>query len=180
MNWTVWAPVLGVLVTAISGLVGLVFQARKNHRIALKQIELNKEQIRETRKQSSAALRQAEAALEASRASIRTAEATAEAAIQDAFTRAYEAASSNWSHSQEGLQKWCEAQTAELARLSERQSKTEMALEAEKIRASKYEHLYALAIVYLHRLFGWVAEHVPGESPPPPPPELRPDLELEL
>lgn len=180
MNWVVWGPVLGTLGGSILALVGLVFQAKKNHRIALEQIDLNKQQIREGRKQSEAALKQAEAALAASRASVRTAEATAEAAVQDAFSRAYDAAGKNWANSQEGLQKWCEAQTAELARLSERQSKTEMALEAEKVRANKFEHLYALAIVYLHRVFGWLAEHVPGESPPPPPPELRPDLELDL
>lgn len=183
MDWTILAPAGSAVIAAFLGLIGLLFQARKNHHAAMEQIEANKNQsdaqIEANKKQAAIALKQAEAALEASRASATTAEATAESMVQDAFTRAYDAASKNWAHSQESLQKWCESQATELSRLSERQSKTEMALEAEKVRANKYEHLYALAIVYLHRVFGWVAEHLPGEDLPPPPPEIELDLSYE-
>lgn len=107
-----------------------------------------------------------------------TAKKNLEATNRDAFTRAYEAASLNWARYTEGMQKWCSSQSDEFAKLSERQAKTDMALEAEILARHKAERLYSIAIIYLRRIASWWAEHWPGEALPPPPPELETDLNL--
>lgn len=106
-----------------------------------------------------------------------TAKKNAESTNRDAFTRAYEAASLNWARYTDAVQKWCESQSVELSKLSERQERTDLALQAEILARHKAERLYAVAIIYLRRIASWFAEHWPGEEMPPPPPELEPDLD---
>lgn len=102
---------------------------------------------------------------------------SAEVNNQDAFTRAYQAASDNWARYTEAMQKWCETQSAELSKLAHRQTQTDMALEAERMRANKNERLYATAIIYLRRIASWINENWPGVTLPPPPPEIEADLD---
>src|SRR5271169_4635554 len=99
MNWAVWGPVLGVIAAALLGLLASLDKSKKDHHAAIAQIDA-------LRIQADAASKQAEAALELARAGTRTAEATAKAAIDDTFTKAYEAASKNWAESNEAQQKW--------------------------------------------------------------------------
>lgn len=177
INWSVWAPVLGVLVTAICGLVGLIFQARKNHRIALEQIAINKEQIREGRKQSEAALKQADAALEASKASAKTAHATAEAAIQDAFTRAYEAASSNWSRFCDANDRTIESFRQQVGDLNDRIEESEIRSEGYRQARDEAEKNLRIALAWIRRALRWINEQLPGATSYPP---LPPELDLDL
>jgi hypothetical protein len=101
----------------------------------------------------------------------------AEAAVQDAYTRAHEAARKDWGVHLEAVQRWCTTQAEELHELGQRQGATEMALEAEKTARGRAERLYRIALSYLHRIFSWAAYHVPGEPLPAPPPDLMADLD---
>lgn len=114
------------------------------------------------------------------RAALRNADANADiakAAVQDAFTRAYEAADQHWARYNEGMQRWNESLAKDVASNSRRLATAEMHAAASELRATKSETLYRLAIIYLHTLASWFAEMMPGENLPPPPPELEGDLD---
>lgn len=111
------------------------------------------------------------------RAANRTAEANADAVTQDAFTRAHEAARKDWAIHVEAMQRWCEAQAEEVQAIAERQATIVAELEAERSARGRAERLYRVALSYLHRIFSWVAYHVPGEALPPPPAEMVADLD---
>lgn len=169
MNWTVWGPVFGALGVAILGLIGVVFQARKDHHGALAQIDALKEQ-------ANAATIQANAALEAARASTRTAEATAQAAINDTFTKAYEAASANWARYTDAIEKRLAEQGDEIRETSERIDKAEMLAEADRQARDLAEKKFRIAEAWMRRTIRWIKENLPGADYPPVPSEL--DIEL--
>jgi chromosome segregation ATPase len=169
MNWAVWGPVLGTMSAGVLGLIGLIFQSRKNHHAAIEQISV-------LQKQANAATKQAEAAMEAAKASVRTAEATAEAAIQDAFTRAYEAASRNWA-------RFCDANDRTIENLREQVAENNARIDESEIRAEGYrqardevEKKFRVAVAWMRRAIRWINENMPGASYPPLPSEIDLDL----
>lgn len=169
MNWAVWGPILGALGTAILGLIGVIFQARKDHHAAIAQIETLKEQ-------ANAATIQANAALETARASTRTAEATAQAAINDTFTKAYAAASDNWARYTDAIEKRLAKQDEEIADTGRRIDEAEMRAEADRQARDLAEKKFRIAEAWMRRTIRWIKENLPGADYPPIPPEL--DIEL--
>ena len=169
MNWAVWGPVFGTVATAFVGLLGLVFQTRKSHRVALEQIEL-------TKRQSEAAVKQADAALEAGRAATKTAEATAAAAIQDAITKAVEANDKRWAIYGDMMERRCQSLEADTSKNAARIENAELRSEADREARNQAEKNFRTAMVYLRRVIRWINDVLPGEHYPPPPPELSLDL----
>lgn len=169
------AVIAGIATVAVPGftLLGIWLERRIKHKTADAALET----AHAATKTAEGAKSQADAALESAHSAATTAHATAEAAVQDAFTRAYEAATKNFGIYLESVQKWCESQSLELAKLGDRLSKTEMSLEAERMRANKFEHRYRLALIYLQHLFSWIAERFPGEALPSAPAELKLDID---
>ncbi|MBZ4576089.1 hypothetical protein [Mycobacterium avium] len=169
MNWSVWGPVFGSLIVAVIGLLGVVFQVYKNHQAA-------REEIGTLRQQADAATIQANAALEAARASTRTAEATAQAAINDTFTKAYEAASANWARYTDAIEKRLAEQGEEIVENAKRIDKAEMLAEADRQARDVAEKKFRIAEAWMRRCIRWIKENLPGADYPPVPPEL--DIEL--
>lgn len=169
MNWTIWGPVFGSLVVAVIGLLGVLFQAKKNHQASLEQIDTLKEQ-------ANAATIQANAALEAARASTKTAEATAQAAINDTFTKAYAAASENWARYTDAIAKRLQEQGEEIVENAKRIDKAERLAEADRQARDVAEKKFRIAEAWMRRTIRWIKENLPGADYPPIPPEL--DIEL--
>lgn len=165
MNWSVWGPVLATAVTAILGLVGILVTASKSHRGAMAQANA-------ATVQANAALTQADAALAAAQSSAKIAEATARAAIDDTFTRAYEAADAHWARYTEAQQRDNDDLRSQISENSMRIENAEMRSIADRAARTEAEKNFRIAIAYLRRVMRWIDEVLPGEHYPPPPPEL--------
>jgi chromosome segregation ATPase len=169
VNWTVWGPVLGTLVTAILGLSGLVFKARKDHHAAL-------EQSKADIAHADAAKLEAQAALESARATAKTAEATAAAAINDTFTRAYDAASQNWARFCDANDKTIRDLRDQIAENTARVDQAEIRAEADRQARDEAEKKFRIAVAWMRRAIRWINENLPGAAYPPLPPEIDLDL----
>jgi hypothetical protein len=110
------------------------------------------------------------------RAARKTSEATAEATMRDAFTRASEAETKKWAVFTEGLQKWCEHQADELKGMDERLGSAELGRITAEQRASQSDWRAALAANYVRVLIRWVEERWPLGDYPRPPVELNLDI----
>jgi hypothetical protein len=171
MNWNVWGPIVGALVTGILALVGIVVRARKDHHAAMEQVDVAKDQ-------AAAAMKQAEAALESARAAARTAETTAQATTNDTFTRAYAAASKNWAEWNEAQQKWNEGLQKQISDNAARIDEAEMRAEADRQARDEAEKKFRIAVAWMRRCIRWIDENLPGSKYPPLPPEIDLDLDL--
>lgn len=60
-----------------------------------------------------------------------------------------------------------------------RQELTDLRVRIEKLekRAAEAEQRYGLAITYIRRLLGWIAQHLPEVQPPPVPAAIASDLD---
>lgn len=103
-------------------------------------------------------------------------ERTAQATIDDTFTRAYQAADKHWALYNEAMQRRCDD-------LDEQVTKNAKAIEDANLRfleaderAQASDKLYRKAIIYLRKLLIWINTTLPGENYPLPPPELDLDL----
>jgi hypothetical protein len=106
----------------------------------------------------------------------RAANVTADAANRDAFTRADDAAEQRWARYTDGMYKGQAQVWDRLSTVEKRMDELEIRNESLEIRATKAEQLVSLAVVYLHRLIGWINDNLPGGNYPAPPPELNLNL----
>lgn len=133
------------------------------------------------RKTVDAVLKQAEAAqgqAEAAKEEAEAAKEEAAAEMRKAVAAEREAASADWA-------RFVDAQDRQIARLTDdvadnqkRIADAEMRSAASDLRASKAENLYSVAIIYLHSVYDWASQQLPGVRPPPPPPEIASDLRV--
>jgi hypothetical protein len=115
----------------------------------------------------------------ATRSADEAATKTAQAAVDDTFTRAYEAADKHWARYLEANERRNEQLTEEVQRNTLRIEQAEMRAEAERVARTKAEHLYAVSIIYLRRVIRWINEYMPDRPDyPRHPPEIDADLDI--
>lgn len=176
MNWAIWGPTLGTVVAAFLGLLGLIFKTRKDHHAALAQIEATKKQADADVTRADAAKIEAQAALDSARAVAKTAEATAAAAINDTFTRAYDAAGKNWARFCDANDRTIESLREQVTDNTERVDQAEMRAEADRQARDEAEKKFRIAVAWMRRAIRWIELNLPGATYPPLPPELDLDL----
>lgn len=111
---------------------------------------------------------------------------TAQASVNDTFTRAFEAADKHWARYVAAMQKRADEQEKrademadEISKNAQRIDDAEMRAEAERVARTRAEHLYSVAIIYLRRVIRWISDNLPpGVEYPSPPPELDVNLDL--
>jgi len=110
---------------------------------------------------------------------------TAQASVNDTFTRAFEAADKHWASYVAAMERRVDDQEKRNDELADEINKTgkriddaEMRAEAERVARTKAEHLYSVAIIYLRRVIRWVNANMPGGDYPSPPPEIDVDLDI--
>lgn len=101
---------------------------------------------------------------------------TAQATVDDTFTKAYEAADKHWAVYNEGMQKWNESLQEQINDNATRMEQATIRAEADRVARAEADRNFTIAVVYLRRLTRWILDNLPGADYPTPPPELHLDL----
>lgn len=101
---------------------------------------------------------------------------TAEAAVDDTFTKAYEAADKHWAVYNEGMQRWNQSLQDQINENANQLEQAALRAEADRVARAEADRNFTIAVVYLRRLVGWISDNLPGAEYPGPPPELHLEL----
>lgn len=104
------------------------------------------------------------------------AEIVARAEVQRAWNEAYKTVDAHYARLNDGMHRWNLDLQKSVSENTRRIEEAELRAEAADVRATKAEHLYSIAIIYMRRVIRWINENLPGEDYPAPPPELNLDL----